>query len=37
MIAHGSMTTVAAMAVKTNDGTGRRHGTARCYVCVSCY
>ena len=37
LIAHGSITTVAAIAVNSSDGAGRRHGTARCYVCVSCY
>ena len=35
--AHGSITTVAAIAVNSSDGAGRRHSTARCYVCVSCY
>ena len=37
LIAHGSITTVAAIAVNNSDGAGRRHGTDRCYVCVSCY
>ena len=37
LIAHGSITTVAAIAVNNIDGAGRRHGTDRCYVCVSCY
>ena len=36
-IAIGNTTAVAAMAVNSIDGSGRRHDTDRCYVCVSCY
>ena len=32
--AHGRMTTVAAIAVNTIDGAGRRDSTRRCYVCA---